>query len=157
MPRGNYKKQTIREDSLYKSLEVSKLVNYVMIDGKKSVALKIVHEVFERFVADKKDPVQILSQAVANVAPNFEVKPRRLGGASYLVPVEVRRQRKLFLALNWIIDAAQTRSNKEFKTFANKLHVELSEAAQNTGNAVNKRAQTEKLADANKAFAHLKW
>ena len=73
------------------------------------------------------------------------------------MPVEVRRTRKLFLALNWIIEAAQTRSNKEFKTFANKLHVELSEAAQNTGNAVNKRAQTEKLADANKAFAHLKW
>ncbi len=157
MPRGNYKKQTIRPDALHKSIEVSKLVNYIMLDGKKSVAQKIVHEVFERFTADKKDPVQILSQAVANVAPNFEVKPRRLGGASYLVPVEVRRQRKLFLALNWIIDAAKTRSNKEYKTFANKLHVELSEAAQNTGNAVNKRAQTEKLADANKAFAHLKW
>ncbi|MBP6045005.1 MAG: 30S ribosomal protein S7 [Microgenomates group bacterium] len=157
MPRGNYKKQPIRPDALHKSHEVAKLVNYIMLDGKKSVAQKIVHEVFARFTADQKDPVQILHQAVANVAPNFEVKPRRLGGASYLVPVEVRRQRKLFLALNWIIDAAKTRSNKEFKTFANKLHVELSEAAQNTGNAVNKRAQTEKLAEANKAFAHLKW
>lgn len=157
MPRGNFKKQTIRPDSIYKSHEVSKLVNYVMIDGKKSVAQKIVHEVFARFTSEKKDPVEILHQAVANVAPNFEVKPRRLGGASYLVPVEVRRTRKLFLALNWIIEAAQTRSNKEYKTFANKLHVELSEAAQNTGNAVNKKVQTEKLADANKAFAHLKW
>ncbi len=157
MPRGKYKKQSVRHDPIHESLEVSKLVNYVMKDGKKSVARKIVHEVFERFTADKKNPVELLHLAIQNVGPNFEVKPRRLGGASYLVPTEVRRERKLFLALNWIVESAQTRSNKEYKTFANKLHVELLEASQNQGNAVAKRAQTEKLAEANKAFAHLKW
>lgn len=157
MPRGKYKKNTVRQDPVFKSHEVAKLVNYVMRDGKKSVAIGVVHDVFAKLTEEKKDPVQILHQAIHNVAPNFEVKPRRLGGASYLVPVEVRKERKLFLALNWIIEAAQTRSNKEYKTFANKLHVELSEAAQNLGNAVTKKAQTEKLAEANKAFAHLKW
>lgn len=157
MPRRAYKKQPVRKDPVYKSNEVAKLINYVMLDGKKSTAQKIVYDVFGKLTKEKKDPLQILHLAIQNVAPNVEVKPRRLGGASYLVPIEVRRERKLFLALNWIIEAAQSRSNKEYKTFANKLYTELNEAAQNQGNAVTKRAQTEKLAEANKAFAHLKW
>lgn len=157
MPRRPYKKPALKQDSAYKTLEVTKLVNYIMKDGKKSVAQKIVHDVFARFAKEKNDPMNILQQAINNVAPNFEVKPRRLGGASYLVPVEVRRERRLFLALNWIIEAANSRSNKEYKKFANKLYTELLEASKNQGNAVNKKLQTEKLAEANKAFAHLKW
>lgn len=157
MPRRGYKKNTVTTDPVYKSHEVAKLINYVMLDGKKSVAEKIIYDVLARFVKEDKDPLKVLHQAVSYVAPQHEVKPRRLGGASYLVPIEVRRERKLFLALNWIIDAAKTRTNKEYKTFANKLYTELLEASQNQGNAVNKKAQTEKLAEANKAFSHLKW
>ena len=106
---------------------------------------------------DGKDPIQTLNEAIQNVAPNYEVKPRRLGGASYLVPIEVRRERRLFLALNWIIEAARSRPNKEFHTFTDKLYTELLEASKNQGHAVAKKAQTEKLAEANKAFSHLKW
>ncbi len=157
MPRGKYKKLIAKPEPLFKSYEVSKLINYVMVDGKKTVAEKLVYDVFKRFESDKLEPLKVLQQAITNVAPVHEVKPRRLGGASYLVPIEVRRERKLFLALNWIIDSAKTRSNKEFHTFADKLYTELKEASQNLGNAVAKRQQTEKLAEANKAFAHLKW
>lgn len=157
MPRRGYKKNVLKSDPVYKSGEVAKLVSYIMKDGKKQVAEKIVYDVLARLEKEQKDPLKTLHQAIQNVAPNFEVKPRRLGGASYLVPIEVRRERKLFLALNWIVDSAQTRSNKEYKSFGNKLYTELLEAAQNQGNAVNKKNQTEKLAEANKAFAHLKW
>lgn len=157
MPRRPYKKTTIKHDPIYKSYEAAKLINYILKDGKKSVAEKIVHKVFDRLNKEQQDPLKILDQAINNVAPTYEVKPRRLGGASYLVPVEVRRERRLFLALNWIIEAANSRSNKEYKKFENKLYTELLEASKNQGNAVNKKLQTEKLAEANKAFAHLKW
>ncbi len=157
MPRRPYKKQPAKTDPIYTNYEVSKLINYVMVDGKKTVAKRIVYEVLKKMEKEKQDALNVLRQAIANVAPTVEVKPRRLGGASYLVPIDVRRERRLFLALNWIIEAAGTRSNKEYKTFANKLYTELMEASKNQGNAVNKKAQTEKLAEANKAFAHLKW
>lgn len=157
MPRRPYKKRTIKPERIYNSLEVTKLINYVMIDGKKSIAQKIVYNVLEKFKRESKDPLQILHQAITNVAPNFEVRPRRLGGASYLVPTEVSRQRKLFLACNWIIEAAKKRPNKQYHTFEEKLYHELSDASKNQGEAVAKKLQTEKLAEANKAFAHLKW
>lgn len=157
MPRHGFKRQPVAPDPLYKSIEVAKFINYITRDGKKSVAEHIVYNVFKKFEDEKKEPLKILRQAISYVAPLHEVKPRRLGGASYLVPIEVRRERKLFLALNWIIDAANTRSNKEYRTYENKLYVELDEASRNLGNAVVKRTQTEKLAEANKAFAHLKW
>ncbi len=157
MPRRPFKKINTKPDPVYKSQEVEKLVNYIMKGGKKTVAQRIVYAVFEFLKKDKKEPLKTLHQAINNVAPNYEVKPRRLGGASYLVPIEVRKERKLFLALNWIIQAAQSRSSKEYKSFAKKLYVELTQAAENQGQAVTKRLQTEKLAEANKAFAHLKW
>jgi small subunit ribosomal protein S7 len=128
-----------------------------MVDGKKTVAQNIVYQAFNELKKQNLDPLRILHQAIENVAPIHEVKPRRLGGASYLVPIEVRRDRKLFLALNWIITAAKTRSNKEYKTFSRKLVIELIDASKNQGIAINKKAQTEKLAEANKAFSHLKW
>ncbi len=157
MPRHPYKKRPSINDPVYRSLEVAKLINYVMLDGKKSVASHIVYAVMDDIKLKKMDPLQTLHQAIANVAPNFEVKPRRLGGASYLVPIEVRPSRKLFLALKWIVEAASTRSNKEYHTFDKKLSSELLDAAKNLGPAVAKKLQTEKLAQANKAFAHLKW
>ena len=157
MPRHLYKKNQTKPDSIYNSLEVAKLINYIMENGNKKVAQRLVYQAFDRIKKENKDPIEILLQAIRNVAPNYEVKPRRLGGASYLVPIEVRRERKIFLALNWIIEAARSRLNKEFHTFVDKLYSELLEASNNQGQAVNKRLQTEKLAEANRAFAHLKW
>lgn len=157
MPRRGYKKNTTIDDPIYKSYEVAKLVNYVMVDGKKTVAQKQVHAALDAIKAKKLDPIDVLHRAVSNVAPAKEVRPRRVGGASYLVPVDTRQERKLFLALNWIVEAARSRSNKQFKTFGDKLHAELMDAYQNQGEAVNKRLQVEKLAAANKAFAHFSW
>ncbi len=157
MPRHSYKRKKIRKDPVYENREVAKLINYIMRDGKRSVAQKIVYGVFEELKKQNQDPLKVLRVALDNVSPTYEVKPRRLGGASYLVPIEVRPDRKLFLALNWIVDAARSRSNKEFHTFEQKLLTELIEASKNQGNAVAKKTQTEKLAEANKAFSHLKW
>jgi len=157
MPRRPYKKIIILPDPVYGSKVVSKLINYVMIDGKKTVAKKIVYQVLDEIKKQGMDPIITLEEAIKNTAPNFEVKPRRLGGASYMVPIEVRKERKLFLSLNWIIDAAKSRPNKQYNTFAKKLLAEILDAYNNVGQAVAKRQQTEKLAEANKAFAHLKW
>jgi small subunit ribosomal protein S7 len=157
MPRRPYKKRAIVKDPVYNSITVAKLINYIMVDGKKAVAKKIVYSVLDEIKKQGLDPMITLEEAIKNTAPNFEVKPRRLGGASYMVPIEVRRERKLFLSLNWIIQAAKARPNKQYKTFAEKLLAEILDAYKNVGQAVAKRQQTEKLAEANKAFAHLKW
>lgn len=157
MPRGNYKREKVTADKVYNSLEVSKLINYVMVDGKKAVAEKQIYMAFETLKKQGHDPIKIFHQAIDNVSPLHEVKPKRLGGASYLVPIDVRHDRKIYLALNWIVNAARARSNKEFHTFADKLLAELMDASKNVGAAVTKKAQTEKLAETNKAFSHLKW
>lgn len=158
MPRHAYKRLDVKTDPIYDSYEVSKLINYVMFDGKKSVARQVVYDAIEELKKDSpEDPLKTLHKALGNVSPTTEVRPRRLGGASYLVPVEVRKARKIYLALNWIIDAARSRSNKEFNTFTAKLVAEIRDAANNTGNAISKRQQVEKMAEANKAFSHLKW
>ena len=157
MPRRSYKRLPVKPDKVYQSLEVAKFINYVMFQGKKSVAERLVYDVFEKLKSQGQDPIKVFHQAIDNVSPLHEVKPRRLGGASYLVPIEVRRNRKLYLALNWIIDAARGRSNKEFHSFAGKLLAEITDAAKNLGAAVTKKTQTEKLAETNKAFSHLKW
>lgn len=157
MPRHSYKRTQPKKDSVYNSFEVAKLINYLMIGGKKTTSQAIVYGVLERFKKENMEPVETLEKAIGNVAPEHEVKPRRLGGASYLVPIEVRRERKLFLGLTWIVEAARAKSNKEFKTFQEKLYTELKDASVNQGQAVTKRAQSEKLAEQNKAFSHLKW
>lgn len=157
MPRRGYKKRTAQKDPLYGSYELAKLINYIMLDGKKSVAERIVYSTMKMIEEKTLDPVEVLTTAINNVGPSMEVKPRRVGGASYLVPMETRPQRKLFLAFNWIINAANARPNKQYKSFDNKLFAELMDAYQNLGEAVNKRAQVEKLAQANKAFAHFNW
>lgn len=157
MPRRPYKKRPVEKDEIYESIEVSKLINYIMIHGKKRVSEKIVYSVLDKIKKENKDPIKILNQAISNVAPEHEVKPRRLGGASYLVPIQVRNDRKIYLALNWIVQKASAKSSKEFKTFSEKLYREIIDASNNQGDAVGKKLETERLAEANKAFSHLKW
>ncbi|PIQ72937.1 30S ribosomal protein S7 [Candidatus Roizmanbacteria bacterium CG_4_10_14_0_2_um_filter_36_35] len=157
MPRRKYKKIKIKPDKVYNSQEVAKLISYLMIDGEKTVAEKIVYNALDEIKKQGQDPLRTLHQAIGNTSPSFEVKPRRLGGASYLVPIEVRRERKLFLALNWIIEAARSRPNKEYHSFSKKLLAEVTEASKNQGQGVAKKQATEKLAETNKAFSHLKW
>lgn len=157
MPRHTYKRLPVKADKVHDSVEIAKFINYIMVDGKKSVAEKLVYDVFNKMEKQGLEPIKTFHLAIGNVSPTFEVKPRRLGGASYLVPIEVRRERKLYLAINWIIDAAKTRPNKEYHSFSDKLMAELLDASKNVGAAVTKKAQTEKLAETNKAFSHLKW
>jgi len=157
MPRRNYKKKEIKPDLIYRSKEMTKLINYVMRDGKKTVAEKLVYSAFDMIKKQKLNPLEVLHKALENVAPLQEVKPRRIGGASYLVPIETRVSRRLFLALNWLIEAAMSRSNKEYQRFDQKLYKELMDAYQGQGEAVAKRKQVEKLAEANRAFAHFRW
>lgn len=157
MPRRSYKKLTTEVDPVYESYEVSKLINYLMIDGKKTVARKVVYDAMEKLKEVENDSLKSLLRAIGNVSPLMEVKARRLGGASYMVPQEVRKERRLFLALNWIIEGARARSNKEFHSFSDKLFTELKDALNSTGSAFTKKQNVEKQAEQNKAFAHLKW
>lgn len=157
MPRRSYKKLTSAQDPVHESYEVAKLINYVMEDGRKAVAQKIVYETMEKLKEIEADPTKALLRAIANVTPNMEVRPRRLGGASYMVPTEVRKDRKLFLALNWIVEGARSRPNKDYHSFSEKLVAELKDAINSVGTAYNKKLSVEKQADQNKAFAHLKW
>ena len=157
MPRRSFKKLTSALDPVYESYEVAKLINYVMVDGKKAVARKLVYATMEKLKEVDPDPTKALLRAIANVTPNMEVRPRRLGGASYMVPTEVRRERKLFLALNWIVEGARSRQNKEYHLFSDKLVAELKDAINSVGSAYNKKISVEKQSDQNKAFAHLKW
>jgi len=157
MPRHKYKRLSTDTDPVYNSFEIAKFINYVMVDGKKTVARKIIYSTLKKLKSENKDPLIVLNMAIANVTPEKEVKPRRLGGASYLVPADIRQERKIYLALNWIIEAAKSRSNKEFRSFADKLSVEIIEASKGLGTAFAKKQQTEKTASQNKAFSHLKW
>lgn len=130
----------------------------MMRDGKKTVAQKHVYATLEEVKETlKQDPVDILEKAIANVSPKMEVRPRRVGGASYQVPVEVRGDRKEALAIRWIIQAAKTLPNKEFHTFDKKLTKELLDASQGSGAAVKKKDDMQKVAAANRAFSHFRW
>lgn len=129
-----------------------------MSDGKKTIAQNLVYKALDQIKDNtKQDPVSIFEKAIQNVAPKMEVRPRRVGGASYQVPVEVRGDRKEALAIRWILTAARSRSNTQFHTFDQKLAQELMDAAQNTGSAIKKRDDTLKSAQANRAFAHFRW
>jgi small subunit ribosomal protein S7 len=157
MPRHSYKRIQPDLDPVYNSFEIAKLINYIMYDGKKTVAQEIVYKTMKHLQETEKDALGILHKAIVNATPEKEVRARRLGGASYLVPTEVRSSRRLHLALNWIVEGARSRSNKEFPTFDKKLTAEILEASKNQGFAISKKQQTEKTAEQNKAFSHLKW
>ncbi len=155
MPRrGNVPKREVLPDPLYHSILVTKLINSVMLDGKKGVAQKVVYGAFD-IISDKGlDPMETYTQALENIMPSLEVKSRRVGGATYQVPVEVRPDRRQTLGLRWLTTYSRKRSEKTMKE---RLAAELMDAANNTGAAVKKREDTHKMAESNKAFAHYRW
>jgi len=156
MARGRYiKKRELPVDPAYGSRLITRFTNRVMQDGKKTVAQKIVYGALERIKQDtKKEPLDIFDVALKNVAPRMEVRSRRVGGASYQVPLEVRSDRKESLAIRWILESAKKRSGH---SMAEKLANELLDASNNTGAAIKKRDDTHKMAEANKAFSHFRW
>jgi len=159
MPRrGGVKKRQIIADPVYKSSVVTALINRSMHDGKKSAARKQVYKALEEIEAESKQPaIQVLTQALDNIMPETEVRPRRVGGAAYQVPVAVKGDRKQTLGVRWLIFAARARDNSTHKTYAKKLASEILDAAKGEGGAVKKREDVEKMAEANRAFAHFRW
>lgn len=146
------------EDPIYGSRLVSRFINKVMANGKKTTAQALVYEALEVIKEKtKQEPVAVFEKAILNVSPKMEVRPRRVGGASYQVPVEVRGDRKEALAIRWILAGARSKSNKEFHSFGQKLAAELLDAANNAGIAIKKRDDTQKVAAANRAFSHFRW
>jgi small subunit ribosomal protein S7 len=153
--RHKAEKRVINPDPKFGDLIVSKFMNNLMVEGKKSVAEGIVYGALETVQSkSKSDPVQMFHQALDNVAPAIEVRSRRVGGATYQVPVEVRMERRQALAIRWIITAARNRNEK---TMVERLSGELLDAANNRGTAVKKREDTHKMAEANRAFSHYRW
>ncbi len=156
MPRrGNVPKREVLPDPMYGSVLVTKLVNSIMLDGKKGVAQKVVYGAFD-LIKEKteKEPLEVFNQAMENIMPSLEVKARRVGGATYQVPIEVRPARRQTLGLRWLTAYSRTRSER---TMAERLAGEIMDAANNTGSAVKKREDTHKMAESNKAFAHFRW
>lgn len=156
MPRkGPVTRRDVLPDPLYKSKLVTRLINRIMIDGKRGKAQKILYRAFE-IVNERtsKEPMEVFEQALKNVMPVLEVKARRVGGANYQVPVEVRPERRTSLALRWIVNYSRLRGEK---TMEERLANEVLDAANNTGQAVKKREDSHKMAEANKAFAHYRW
>lgn len=151
------KKRILSSDPLYGSRLLLRFINRIMRDGKKSLAQKLVYRALEQIKAKGQDPLKIFETAIQNVGPRMEVRPRRVGGASYQVPMEVRGDRRISLAIRWLIEAAQKRPNREYHTFDEKLAAELLEASQNQGEAIRKRDLVYKMAEANRAFAHFRW
>ena len=156
MPRkGPAPKRQLINDPVYGSPLVSQLVSKILLDGKKSVAELIVYGAFETVESRaKRDPIGVFHDALNNVKPGIEVRSRRVGGATYQVPVEVRPERAQALAIRWLIGAARSRSEN---TMAARLSGELMDAANNRGTAVKKREDTHRMAEANKAFSHYRW
>ncbi len=146
----------VGKDFKFNSEKVEKLVNYIMYDGKKETARKVVYDALDIIKKDAKaeNPVEILEAAVRNVSPAVEVRSRRVGGANYMVPREVRPERRLALSMKWIIEAAR---GGKGKPMANRLAAELILASKNEGSAIAKKENTHKMAEANKAFAHFAW
>ena len=144
----------IYPDPKYGSVVISKFINSIMYDGKRSTAEKILYDAMEKMKGKNDDPLKVFNAAISNVKPNIEVRSRRVGGATYQVPVEVKSSRGQSLALRWILDASRKRKNK---SMSDKLFAELMDASQNKGSAIKKREDTHKMAEANKAFAHYRY
>ena len=156
MPRrGNVPKREVLPDPLYNSILVTKLVNSIMLDGKKGVAQKVVYGAFD-IIKEKtgQEPLDVFTAAMENIMPSLETKSRRVGGSNYQVPVEVRPERRQTLGLRWLTNYSRNRGEKTMKE---RLAAELMDAANNTGAAVKKREDTHKMAEANTAFAHYRW
>ena len=156
--KGASKPRILQPDPIYGSRLVTKLINRSMLDGKKSIARTEVYRAF-KIIKEKSgsDPLKVFDQAIENIKPTMEVRPRRIGGAAYQVPALVRGTRRESLGIRWLIAAANSRSNSDFHTYAAKLAVEIMDAAKGEGVAVKKRIDMEKVAEANKVFAHFRW
>jgi small subunit ribosomal protein S7 len=155
MRRTKPEKREIQGDVRFNNLLVQGMINRLMKRGKKSVAARVVYQAFDMIAErTKRDPVEVFEQAIKNTSPILEVKPRRVGGATYQVPVEVRPDRRVSLAMRWLLGAAISRPGK---SMAEKLASELMDAANNTGSAIKKREETHRMAEANRAFAHYRW
>ena len=156
MPRrGIIAKRDVIADPMYNSKLVTKLVNNVMLDGKKTVAQKIVYDAFDIIKEkEQRDPLEVFEEALNNVMPVLEVKARRVGGATYQVPLEIRPERRQTLGLRWLVSYAR---NRHEKTMAEKLAGEIMDAVAGNGGACKKKEDTHRMAEANKAFAHYKW
>ena len=156
MRRPVKNRNIVKPDQKYNSMKVSKFINHIMLDGKKNTAQGIVYDAFEIIKEKEKveNPLEVFDMALKNAAPNVEVRSRRVGGANYQVPREVRPERRLYLGMTWIKDAA---SSKKGTAMAKKLAEEIILASKNEGEAVKKKENTHKMAEANKAFAHFAW
>ena len=142
-------------DPKYKSTIVPKLINSIMYDGKKTIAEKIIYDAIEKIKSkSKEDPINVFNEAINNIKPSVEVRSRRVGGATYQVPVEVKSKRSQALAIRWLIDASRKRKDK---SMSSKIFNEIFDAYQNKGSAIKKREDTHKMAESNKAFAHFRW
>lgn len=150
-------KRKLEPDKVYNSRLVHRFINRIMKDGKKATAESVLYKSFEKIKEKGKDPVEVFETAIRNVGPKMEVRPRRIGGASYQVPVEVKGDRRDSLAFRWIAEIAKKRPNSEYKTMSDKLAAELLDAAEGTGASIKKRDDTHRMAEANKAFAHFRW
>jgi len=151
------KPRLVEPDPVYRNRLVTKLINRAMRDGKKSVAQKQVYKAFEIIKGMGLDPIKVFAEAINNIKPSMEVRPRRIGGAAYQVPVAVRGSRKESLAIRWLIFGARNRPNSQYHTFAEKLVAEIIDASKGEGFAVKKRQDVERMAEANRAFAHFRW
>ena len=148
-------KKNLIVDPKYKSAIIPKLINSIMHDGKKTIAEKIVYDAIEKIKTKSKDePLNIFNDAINNIRPTVEVRSRRVGGATYQVPVEVKTKRSQALALRWLIDASRKRKDKKM---SDKIFNEIYDAYQNKGSAIKKKEDTHKMAESNKAFAHFRW
>ena len=156
MPRkGNVPKREVLPDPVYGSVVVAKLINSIMLDGKKGTAQQIVYSAFDMIEKQTgDDPMEVFNKAMNNIMPVLEVKAKRIGGANYQVPVEVRPERRQTLGLRWLTKYTRLRGER---TMAERLAKELMDAANNTGASVKKKEDTHKMAEANKAFAHFRW
>ncbi len=157
--KGTSKIRKVEPDAIYGSVTISKIINYAMMDGKKAVAEKQIYQALDLIKKDfpNESEIDVIERALENIRPKVEVRPRRIGGAVYQVPTPVRGNRQNSLAIRWFITAARARANKQFHSFAEKLAAEINDALNNSGAAVAKRLEVERMADANKAFAHLRW
>ena len=148
-------KKNLIIDPVYKSTIIPKLINSIMYDGKKTVAEKIVYEAIDKIKSKaKEEPIKVFNDAIDNLKPTVEVKSRRVGGATYQVPVEVKLKRSQTLALRWLIDASRKRKDKKM---SDKIFNEIFDAYQNKGSAIKKKEDTHRMAESNKAFAHFRW
>lgn len=157
MRHKKVQKRQLEPDKIYNSKLVAKFINNLMRDGKKTIAQRVFYDCLSLIEKQGKNPLEVFEKAISNIEPRLEVKARRVGGANYQIPIEVRGERKMSLAIRWLIAAAASRPSKEYHTFSEKLAAEIMDAIENKGEAIKKRDVMHRMADANKAFAHFRW